>query len=163
LSVIPQKYQVGDWAYCFNPRKFARRQDKWERKYCGPLLVVDTPSAVTVQLQHRKAAKPFTVHIDKVKPYFGETPESWLTEGRKEEAVENAVQTEQAERLSDTEGDTPMVDAEEQTAEETTPKGRDSSGKTGSSSADYAVGNTENRDKPQRGIRAPKYLGDYVR
>ena len=78
-----------------------------------------------------------------MKPYFGETPESWLTEGRKEEAVENAVQTEQAERLSDTEGDTPMVDAEEQTAEDTTLKGRDSSERTELSSADYVVDNTD--------------------
>jgi len=56
--------------------------------------VVGTPSVVTLPLQQRKAAKPFTVHIDKVKPYFAETPESWLIEGPKKEAVETTEQTE---------------------------------------------------------------------
>jgi len=79
--------------------------------------------------QTPKSGQSFTVHIDKVKPYLGDTPKSWLTEGPKEEAVERTDQTEQAERLSGTEGDAPMVNAEEQTAEETTPKGRDSSEK----------------------------------
>jgi len=87
VRVRPKKYRVGDWVYCFNPRKFARRQDKWERKYSGPLLVVGTPSAVTVHLQRRKAPNQFTVHIDMVKPYLGEAPKSWLTEGPMEEAV----------------------------------------------------------------------------
>ena len=97
--------------------------------------------------------------------YLGETPKRWLTEGPREEAAERTDQTEQTERLSDTEGDAdaPLVDAEEQTAEETTPKGRDLSEKTGAPSADYVVDDTENRDRPKRGIRAPKYLGDCVR
>jgi len=51
VRVRPKKYRIGDWVYCFNPRK---------------------------------AAKPFTVHIDKLKPYLGETPKSWLTEGPKD-------------------------------------------------------------------------------
>jgi len=58
------------------------------------------------------------------------------------------------------------VDAEEQTSEEITPKGRGLSEETEVhelSSADYVVDDTENRDRPKRGIRAPKYLGDYVR
>jgi len=107
VRVGPKQYQVGEWVYCFNPRKFARRQDKWERKYNGPFLVVGTPSAVNVQLQRRKTTRPFTVNIDKVKPYFGDTPKSWLTEGPKTEATEREGGTEEAERLSDTETDTP--------------------------------------------------------
>jgi len=66
------------------------------------------------------------------------------------------VEAEETQKLSNTEGNTPMVDAEEQTAEETIPKGRDSSGKIGSSSADSIVDDTENRDKPERSIPAPK-------
>ena len=103
------------------------------------------------------------VHIDKVKPYLGETPKSWLTEGPKEEAIERIDQTQQIERLSDAERNTLDVNAEEVNVEKTTPKRCDSSEKIGQSSADYVVDDTEDRDRPKRGIRAPKYLGDYVR
>ena len=66
--------------YYFNPRKFAERQDKWKRKYSGPFLVVDVPSSVTVRIQRGKTAKPFTVHVDKVKPYVSDyMPKSWVT------------------------------------------------------------------------------------
>jgi len=33
---------------------------------------------VNVTLQASPRAKKFTVHIDKVKPYIGDTPKSWL-------------------------------------------------------------------------------------
>ena len=101
--------------------------------------------------------------IDEALPHPGETPKSWLTEGPKEEAVDRTDQAEQAQRPSDTEGGTPVVNAQEQTSEETTPKGRGLSEETELNSADYVVDDAENRDRPKRGIRAPKYLGDYVR
>jgi len=64
--------------YYFNPRKFAGKQDKWKRKYSGPFLVEGVPS-VTVRIQRRKTAKPFTVHVDKVKPYVSDyMPKSWV-------------------------------------------------------------------------------------
>ena len=77
VRVKPNTYSVGDWVYYFNPRKFRGRQDKWERKYNGPYLVTQVPSSVTVCLQKNPKAKPFTVHIDKVKPYLRATPKSW--------------------------------------------------------------------------------------
>ena len=97
---------------------------------------------------------PFTVHIDKVKPYLGETPKNWLTEEPKEQAAEKKDQTEQTERRSDT---------EEENAEKTTPKSRDSSRKSEQSNTDYVVDDTENRERPKREMRAPKYLREYVR
>ena len=33
-----------------------------------------------VQLQRRKGVKTMTVHIDKVKPFLGELPKSWLAD-----------------------------------------------------------------------------------
>jgi len=67
--------------YYFNPPKFAGKKDKWKRKYSGPFLVVDVPSSVTVRIQRRKTAKPFTVHVDNVKPYVSASdymPKSWV-------------------------------------------------------------------------------------
>jgi len=57
IRVRAKQYKKGQWVYYFNPRKFVGRQDKWERKYTGPFLIVDTPSQVTVQLQRRKEAR----------------------------------------------------------------------------------------------------------
>jgi len=75
-----QRVQKDQWVCYFNPRKFVGRQDKWERKYTGPFLIVDTPSPVTVQLQRRKGAKTMTVHTDKVKPFLGEVRKCWLAD-----------------------------------------------------------------------------------
>ena len=63
IRVRAKEYKKGQWVYYYNPRKFVGRQDKWERKYTGPFLIVDTPSPVTVQLQRRKGAKTMTVQI----------------------------------------------------------------------------------------------------
>ena len=147
VRVRPKRYQVGEWVYCFNPRKFARRQDKWERKYNGPFLIVGTPSAVNVQLQRRKTTRTFTVHIDKVKPYFGYTPKSWRTEEPKTEATESEGRTEEAKILSDIETDTQDESAEKADAEEITQDWHDSSEMAGPSSADYVVDDTEDRDR----------------
>ena len=163
VRVGPKQYQVGEWVYCFNPRKFARRQDTCERKYNGPFLVVGTPSAVNVQLQRRKTTKPFTVHIDKVKPYLVDMPKSWLTEEPKTEANESEGRTEEAERLSDIETDTQDERAEKTDAEKITQNGHDSNEMAGPSSADYVVDDTENRDRPKKETRAPKYLDNFVR
>ena len=83
-----KEYRKGQWVYYFNPRKSVGRQDKWERKYTDPFLIVGTPSPVTVQLQQRKGAKTTTVHIDKVKQFLREVPElaRWRAELRRQRA-----------------------------------------------------------------------------
>jgi len=86
--ITTNEYKIGQWVYYFSPRNFVGRQDKWERKYTGPFLVVDTPSPVTVQLQPRKRAQTMTVHIDKVRPFLGEVPKSWLADEPSSDAKE---------------------------------------------------------------------------
>jgi len=49
-------------------------------QFRGPFLVIRTPSLVTVEIHRSRKAKPFVVHIDKVKPYWAATPKSWLAE-----------------------------------------------------------------------------------
>ena len=44
------------------------------------VIIIRTPSPVTVEIQRSQKAKPFVVHIDKVKPYLAATPKSWLAE-----------------------------------------------------------------------------------
>jgi len=76
--VRPCRYKIGQWVYYFNPRKYAGKQDKWLRKFDGPFLVIATPTPVNVVIQRSSRAKPMTVHLDKVKPYTGPEPISWL-------------------------------------------------------------------------------------
>ena len=78
IKVRPHRYMVGQWVYYFNPRKYAGKQDKWLRKFDGPFLVIATPTPVNVVIQRSSRAKPMTVHLDKVKPYTGPEPISWL-------------------------------------------------------------------------------------
>jgi transposase InsO family protein len=79
LRVRPQKYAAGDWVLYYNPRHYKGREDKWSRKFTGPFLVTEVLPPVNVRLQQSQRAKPFIVHLDKVKPYYGTTPNSWLT------------------------------------------------------------------------------------
>jgi len=72
-KVRPQTYPV-------EPTKVSRKQIKWMCQFSGPFLVIRTPSPVTVEIQSSRKAKPFVVHIDKVKPYLAATPNSWLAE-----------------------------------------------------------------------------------
>ena len=65
--------------YYFNPRKLVGRQDKWRRKFSGPFLIIKVVGPVNVVLQRSRRARPFRVHIDKVKPYeFENVLKSWL-------------------------------------------------------------------------------------
>ena len=84
-------------------------------------------------------------------------------EGRIYRRTERIDQTERTERLSDAERDTVSMNVEEEITEKKTPKGCDSRRKAGPSNADYVVDDTENRDRPKRETRAPKYFGDYAR
>jgi len=96
LRVRPRQYSIGQWVYYYNPRHYRGRQDKWSRKYGGPFLVTALPSAVNVTLQKSRNAKPFTVHIDKVKPFLSEPPQSWLTVPDPATAVDVTTPTEAA-------------------------------------------------------------------
>ena len=78
MRVRPAEYHVGQWVYYFNPRRHVGRQDKWSRKYTGPFCVTKVLGPVNVELQLHKRAKPFIVHIDKVKSFNGTPPSSWL-------------------------------------------------------------------------------------
>ena len=46
--------------------------------YSGPYLVLKCLGPVNLRIQRTRRAKPLIVHVDKVKPYYGEPPTSWL-------------------------------------------------------------------------------------
>lgn len=69
---------VGQWVWYLYPRRRVGLSPKWQRIYTGPYLIVRIISPNNVVLQKSRRAKQFVVHKDKVKPFNGEPPLSWL-------------------------------------------------------------------------------------
>jgi len=113
LKVKPTVFEKGSWVYYFHPRYYQGKQDKWKGKYLGPYLVVDTPSPVNVTLQAQPKGKKFTVHTDKVKPFYDETPKSWL-----KTKVEDTQRTEVKRRIMEENADRNNSPDEFETEEE---------------------------------------------
>ena len=67
LRVKPAAYKVGDLVYYFNPRRYRGLQEKWQRKFTGPFRVLKVLGPVNILIQRSPRARPFAVHIDKVK------------------------------------------------------------------------------------------------
>jgi hypothetical protein len=78
LRVKPNRYERGQWVYYYNSRHFRGREDKWSRKFSGPYLVIEVLPPVNLKIQRSPRSKPFYVHFDKVKPWLGDAPKSWL-------------------------------------------------------------------------------------
>jgi len=109
---------------------------------------------VTVRLQRRKGAKPFTVHIDKVKHFMVEHPRPWI---ESETPCDEDDQLATAEVLSD----------EIETAA-TAPRARSPVGsptnleESYDDSAGYSVDEATPFDRPTRSRKPPRYLDEYV-
>jgi len=78
LKVKPEQFGIGDWVYYHYPRKFQSKSAKWQKSYTGPYLIVRMIEPVNCVLQWSAKAKPFVVHIDKLKKCYGPTPTSWV-------------------------------------------------------------------------------------
>src|SRR2546425_6734278 len=85
MRVKPNTYPIGSWVYYYNPRRYMGKSPKWQRLFTGPFLVVREIGPVNVVLQLSRRSKPFVVHIDKIKQYYGETPKNWTTESKENE------------------------------------------------------------------------------
>jgi len=79
LRTNQHRFRVGGWVYYFNPRKCVGLQDRWRRKFSGPFIVIKVVCPVNVVLQRLRRARPFCVHIDKVKPYESEHVQVMVT------------------------------------------------------------------------------------
>jgi hypothetical protein len=45
---------------------------KWQKKFTGPFEVIKLMGPVNLLIRQSPRARPFVVHIDKVKPFIGE-------------------------------------------------------------------------------------------
>jgi len=117
-----------------------------------------------VQLPRCKGAKTMTVHIDKVKPFLGEVPKSWvadepssdvreLPERADDETLVKAPNTEPvSEQVSAKSAYNELINEPELEEESAL-----------STNIDYEVDNTRPAERPRRAVQAPKYLDEYVR
>ena len=72
------KFEVGDWVWYWYPRKYRSKSLKWQKCYIGPYLITHKIEPVNYVLQKSAKAKPFVVHLNKLKKCHGTTPMSWL-------------------------------------------------------------------------------------
>jgi len=73
------KFKVGDWVFYHYPRRYQSRSMKWQKAYIRSYLVVRIIEPVNCILQKSDKSKPFVAHVDKLKRYYGKTPEAWVS------------------------------------------------------------------------------------
>jgi hypothetical protein len=78
IRVKKCEFTEGDWVWYYYPRRYQSRSPKWQQLYTGPYLLVRAIPPVNFVLQKSAKAKPFVVHVDKLKKCYGATPRSWL-------------------------------------------------------------------------------------
>ena len=78
MRVRQQEFKVGDWVWYWYKRRYPSKSPKWQRGYTGPYLVVRKIEPVNFVSQRSPKAKPFVVHINKLKKCFNPTSLSWL-------------------------------------------------------------------------------------
>src|SRR5664279_2756980 len=59
------------------PRRRVGISAKWQKFYTGPYQIVRVIEPNNVVLQKSRRGKPFVVHRDKIKAYYGDSPGSW--------------------------------------------------------------------------------------
>jgi len=85
VGVQKRSFQPGQWVYYYCPRRLIGQSPKWTRFYSGPFLVEAAIGPVNYVIQRSRRAQPVVVHVDKLKPYWGDVPRSWLKEDNESE------------------------------------------------------------------------------
>jgi len=68
LRQRPQPFTVGTRVWCLLPRLHQGRYRKWQSMYEGPFVVTRTLGPVTYEIRKSPKSRPWTVHVDKLKP-----------------------------------------------------------------------------------------------
>ena len=79
IKVKSSQFKVGQWVWYFYPRQYVNKYPKWCKNYDGPFMVTATIPPSDYVIQRTKRSQPQVVHGDKLNPYYGETPKSWLS------------------------------------------------------------------------------------
>ena len=87
------EFGVGDWVWYWYPRKYRLKSLKWQKCYTGPYLITRKIEPVNYRyvLLKSQRAKPFVVHLNKLKKCYGTTPTSWLGSGDDQRTCEGGA------------------------------------------------------------------------
>src|SRR6218665_4020700 len=70
LKVRPAKFLPDDQVYYFTPRRFVGRSPKWQLNFTGSYRIVRSCGPIHFLIQRTAKAKPFIVHVDKLRPCY---------------------------------------------------------------------------------------------
>lgn len=74
VGVKQTTFQIGQQVYYYCPRRRIGRSPKWSRFYSGPYVVEKILSPVNYVIRRNPRTQPVIVHVDKLKPYLGDSP-----------------------------------------------------------------------------------------
>jgi len=76
LRTRPRTFAPGSWVWCYNPRRRQGRYQKWRSLFTGPFQVVRQMGPVNYEIRRSPRARPWVVHVDKLKPCEDDPSES---------------------------------------------------------------------------------------
>ena len=79
VCVKKSEFETRDWVWYWYPRRYTKKSPNWQKMYVGLFLIVKVIEPVNFVLQKTSRTKPFVVHADKIKKFFGITSKSWLS------------------------------------------------------------------------------------
>ena len=80
VGVKSKEYKVGQWVLYYLPKATQGRSIKFEKLFNGPFLIVKKYSPILYGIQASRKSQVKTVHVDKLKEWYGDTPVSWIAE-----------------------------------------------------------------------------------
>jgi len=73
LRTRPQKFATGSKVWCYVPRRYKGRYQKWRSLYQGPFEIVEQLGPVTYRIRRDNPSRTFVVHVDKLKPCLSDS------------------------------------------------------------------------------------------
>ena len=88
IGVKSREFETGQWVLYYLPKATQGRSIKLEKLFTGPFLIVRKYSSILYGIQASRKSQIKTVHIDKLKQWFGDTPQTWLKQENDNVAVD---------------------------------------------------------------------------
>jgi hypothetical protein len=85
-------FNVGDWVWVLYPPNL---KEKLGRGWTGPYLITKKWGEVNYEVQKNSDSRKFPLHVDHIKAYTHETPESWIGDLAQSNQKDVAVQTDE--------------------------------------------------------------------
>jgi hypothetical protein len=101
MRVKPAEFELGQWVYYLYQRRYRGRSPKWVSAYTGPYRIVHVIPPCNVVLAKNRRSKRFVVHVDKLKPFVGDPPDSWPLSTDQDERPEIVKVSNEAEPIDE--------------------------------------------------------------